>query len=242
MTALSRTSWPVFFLLVACATTSKQTATTISPPTPSSASTAVEQPEQAPAPLQASGLYTVHEALKDVLVGDWTYLGTGPWPGNNRLHACVYHNGNVFIVDVYCTITESHAFRVDILSPSRGRLRIYAEANGPISSVSRDAYFIFSVESEPPPPANTLVLPLSLSMSLADMQRYESSRYDAYLPACYLGIRHGEVRGGCLDKYADAKESFRAEHQRFIDEPDATYFQLLKILRKQALRFGYDPR
>ena len=78
-------------------------------------------------------------------------------------------------------------------------------------------------------------------MSLAELQNYEALRYEAFVPACYLGVRHGEARGGCLDEFAPAAENFRAEHERFIDDPGTAYYQLVRILRKQAMRFGYDP-
>jgi len=241
VTVLSRTLLPLLLSVASCATTPKRAPAPVQSQVPDALPPQVAQQSRERPPLPYSGLYTAREALIDVLAGQWTYLGTGRWPGSNRTHACAYHNGKVFIVDVYCTLTDSNAFRVDVLSPERGRLRIYAESNGPISDARRDDYFIFLVESEPPPAAGSWATSLTLSMSLAELQQYEALRYEAFLPACYVGVRHGEARGGCLDEYAPAAQSYRAEHEKFIDDPGAAYYQLVHILRKQAMRFGYDP-
>src|SRR5436190_4570212 len=79
-------------------------------------------------PRQPAGLFSISEAVEDVLSGTWTYVGTGPWTGNARLKACAYRNERVLFVDVYCTVKEEKAFALEVFSPTRGRVRIYAEA------------------------------------------------------------------------------------------------------------------
>src|SRR5204862_2617314 len=122
--------------------------------------TAPEAPAPQPVPVPPSppvpereptGVYSLNEALSDALSGPWTYIGTGPWTGNQRVKACAYRNERVLVVNVYCTIKEVKAFRVDVFSPTRGRVRIYAEAKAPVSTIRRREYFTFTGESEPPP-------------------------------------------------------------------------------------------
>src|SRR5262245_47152956 len=90
-----------------------------------------------PEPPRAPGLYSATEALRDVLSGELEYIGTGRWPGMERMRACAFHNQRVVVVNAYCALHEPHAFRVDVFSPQRGRVRIYAEANGAISARPR---------------------------------------------------------------------------------------------------------
>src|SRR3954447_22582932 len=80
---------------------------------------APEPPAPEPVPLPPpvvrepeAGLYSLNEALQDALSGPWTYVGTGPWTGNQRVKACAYRNERVLVVNVYCTIKEVKAFRV----------------------------------------------------------------------------------------------------------------------------------
>ena len=66
------------------------------------------------APARGAVLYPLDEALQDALAGTWQHLGTGSWYGNSRVHACVYRNDRVFVVNVYCTLKEPNAFRLDV--------------------------------------------------------------------------------------------------------------------------------
>src|SRR5436190_10345241 len=102
-------------------------------------------------PARPKGLYSAREALRDALSGDLEYIGTGRWPGVERSRACAFRNQRVVIVNAYCTLNEVNAFRIDVHSPERGSVRIYAEANGAISARQRRDYFTFTVESSPPP-------------------------------------------------------------------------------------------
>src|SRR5205823_6719899 len=55
---------------------------------------------------EPTGVYSLNEALRDAFSGPWSYLGTGPWTGNQRVKACAYRNERVLVVNVYCTIKE----------------------------------------------------------------------------------------------------------------------------------------
>ena len=91
-------------------------------------------PGRASAPARGDDLYPLDEALRDALSGPWEHLGTGPWYGNARAPACAYRNGRVLVVNVYCTTKEAQAFRLDVYSPTRGLVSIYAEAKVPAST------------------------------------------------------------------------------------------------------------
>ena len=117
------------------------------------------------APARGDGLYPLDAALQDALAGPWEHLGTGPWHGNARAHACAYRNDRVIVVNVYCTSKEPQAFRLDVYSPTRGWVRIYAEAKVPVSTVRRRDYFSFTAEAQPPPRPEAGLPPLALTMS-----------------------------------------------------------------------------
>jgi len=93
----------------------------------------------------------------------------------------------VIVVNAYCSLRDTQAFRVEVYSPTRGRVRIYAESAAPVSGHVRQQYFSFTAESEPPPGPGAPVPTLALGMSFAELQRYDEQRYKAYLPACCTG-------------------------------------------------------
>lgn len=174
--------------------------------------------------------------------GRWEYLGTASWPGNNRTDACVFRNDKVIIVNVYCTVTETPAFRAEIFSPEHGRIRLYAEAERGVSRQQRSGYFTFMIESEPPPGPGASVLPLDLGMPLSELRLRESQRYDAFLPSCYSGVQHGRLQTGCLDSLAPKKAAFAEENASFVEQANNNWYQLVKILRRLSVRYGRDPR
>ena len=82
--------------------------------------------------------------------------------------------------------------------PTRGWVRIYAEAKVPVSTVRRRDYFSFTAEAQPPPRPEAGLPPLALTMSFAALQRYERRRYERFLPTCYGGVELRRPQGGCL--------------------------------------------
>lgn len=207
------------------------------PPRIASATRVAREPSR-PSPAR---LYAADEALRDALSGQWEYLGTVRWPGIERTRACVFRNDRVLVVNVYCAITETPAFRVDVYSPERGRVRIYAESNGPVSTRHRSEYFTFMVESEPPAHPQTQMPPLALTMSLTELRRYEQQRYGAYLPVCYGGERDSERQGGCLGALAARADEWAVQNRAFLEHANADWYRLVREMRALAIRYGKDP-
>jgi hypothetical protein len=216
-------------------------------------STPIEHPPQRRMPVAAKphapptgapaeeGLYSSDAALRDVLSSELEYVGTGHWPGVERLWACVFRNDRVFVINAYCTVSDSHAFRVDVLSPERGYLRIYAEADGPISIRDRALYFSFNAASEAPPEPTTGIPRLALTMSYEQLRDYDLHRYEAFLPACYGGTKNKEPVGGCLGPLADHKEQWTSQNRTFLEQASGDWYRVVRELRALAIRHGRDP-
>ncbi|HMI89957.1 MAG TPA: hypothetical protein VK509_01275 [Polyangiales bacterium] len=187
-------------------------------------------------------MYSPEEALRDVMSGALEYLGTGRWPGIERSRSCVFRNQRVLVVNVYCSVTEAYAFRLDVYSPQRGRVRIYAESTGPISIRDRALYMTFTAESEAPPGPLLRAPPIALSMSLEQLQSYEQQRYDAFLPGCYGGVRHNEPIGGCLGPLAPHHDAWAAYNRAFLAHANADWYQVVRQMRELAKRHGEDPK
>ena len=197
-------------------------------------------PAMAPAPT-ATGLYGAEEALRDVLSGPLVYVGTGRWPGNARMQACAFRNERVLVVNVYCGITDTQAFRLEVYSPSRGRVRIYAESKAPVSEHTRPQYFSFTAESEPPPGPGTNVPSLQLNMSFQQLSAYDEARYAAYLPACYGGTERQTPRSGCLGPLASEAPAWTQQHRTFLAQASSDWYRIVRELRALAQRHGRDP-
>ena len=139
-------------------------------PAGESAALAVQSgPVRESATAHGDGLYPLDEALKDALSGPWKHLGTGRWHGNFSVPACAYRNDRVFLVNVYCTRKELQAFRIDVYSPTRGWVSIYAEAKVPVSTVRRRDYFSFNAAAQPPPRPQAGLPPLALTMLFPEL-------------------------------------------------------------------------
>jgi hypothetical protein len=231
-------TWMIAVLALACAKV-----TTPEPP-PALPVPAAPEPPAAPAtPARPvpTGIYSLEEAVADALSGPWTHVGTGPWTGNHRVQACAYRNERVLVVDVYCTIKEVKAFRVDVFSPSRGRVRIYAEARAPISTLTRRDYFTFTAESEPPPGRRAALPPLDLAMSFQQLLDYDGRRYRAFLPSCYGGVEIDRRLGGCLRGLTPHASAWAAANRGFLRDPPDGWYRLVRALRTLAGEHGVDP-
>jgi hypothetical protein len=194
-----------------------------------------------PRPVPESLLYGAEEALRDVLSGDLEYIGTGRWPGVERSRACAFRNQRVVIVNAYCTLNEMPAFRIDVYSPRRGRVRIYAEANGSISVRDRKQYFSFMVETGQPPGADTRVSPLTLNMPYEELQQYEQRRYNAFLPGCVSGEQNDQSVGGCLGALAPHYGQWAQQNRAFLERPNADWYRVVRQMRALAARYGAHP-
>lgn len=228
MHASARTIALSTWLFAACATTEpfERPSATIAPATLS--------------PPESSGMYGAEEALRDVLSSPLEHVGTGTWPGNGRMHACAFRNQRVIVVNVYCGVEDGPAFRVEVLSPQRGRVRIYAESKAPVSEQSRASYFSFMVESEPPAPGSALPPP-ALPMSFSALQTYDERRQAAYLPACYGGTERHSERSGCLGPLSPQATTWMAQHHTFLENASDDWVRVVRELRALATRYGRDP-
>jgi hypothetical protein len=198
------------------------------------------QPPALPPPAvpQAPVLYPLDEAVNDVLSGPLTHFGTGPWHGNHRVQACAYRNDRVIVVNVYCTIKETRAFRVDVFSPTRGRVRIYAEAKAPPSGLTRKDYFSFTAEAEPPPGPQSGLPPLALAMSFTELRHYDERRYKSFLPACFGGVEAHRPQGGCVRDLAPRAAEWADRNQRFLAQPPEEWCRVVRELRAVATVHG----
>lgn len=192
---------------------------------------AVDAPSDAPEPedaLPLAPLYTVDEALDDALAGPLTFIGTGDWYGLFSIHACAYRNDRVIVVNEYCTGKEMPAFGLTVLSPTRGRTHVYAEAEAPISTVERSAYFSFRVETEPP-----AADPLSLAFTYAELRAWDERRALARKEVCFVGT---DGKGCLADAAAPNVEAWSAAGAAFVAEPGARWRRIVEALRARAPR------
>jgi hypothetical protein len=142
---------------------------------------------------------------------------------------------------VYCTIKEVKAFRVDVFSPTRGRVRIYAEAKAPISTLTRRDYFTFNAESEPAPGPRAGLPPVTLAMSFPELLSYDGRRYQTFLPSCYGGVEVNRRQGGCLRDLAPHAGEWAAANRSFLRDPPEAWYRIVRELRALAPQHGRDP-
>jgi hypothetical protein len=193
----------------------------------------VEPPREEP---KRDELYALDEALADVLSGPLRHIGTGPWFGMFRVHACAYRNERVIVINVYCTPKEMKAFSIVVLSPTRGRAVIYAEAERPISQLTRADYFTFKAETAPP--ADSSLAPLSLGFAFKELTAWDEKRYYKWVPACYGGVEIKRPQGGCLKALEAHAPAWKARNQPFLDAPPDDWYRVIREMRARALRDG----
>lgn len=215
-------------------------ATAPEPPTPPPLPVPPPPVTPPPQPPEPTGLYSLEEAVADALSGPLTHIGTGPWTGNHRVHACAYRNEKVIVVNVYCTMKEVKAFRVDVFSPRRGRVRIYAEGKAPISTLTRRDYFTFNAETEPAPGPRARLPPVTLLMSYQELLAYDGRRYQAFLPSCYGGVEIHRRQGGCLRQLAPRASEWADTNRSFLREPPEAWYRIVRELRALASLHGRD--
>jgi hypothetical protein len=182
------------------------------------------------------GLYALDEALADVFSGPLEHIGTGPWFGLFRINACAYRNERVIVVNIYCTTKEMKAFSIVVLSPSRGRAVIYAEAERPISQLRRADYFTFKAESSPPPDSS--LRPLSLGFAYDELTAWDEKRYYKWVPGCFGGVEIKRPQGGCLKALEAHAAAWKARNQPFLDDPPDDWYRVVREMRARALRDG----
>ena len=212
-------------LLLGCYRGSARRDTPIEPPVEN-------RPALAQQPRRDGQLYGLDEALADVLSGPLEHIGSGPWYGLFRINVCAYRNERVVVVNVYCTTREMKAFSIVVFSPTRGRVVIYAEADHPISTLTRADYFTFKAESEPV--AREKVPPVSLAWDQAELAAWDEKRYHSWIPACYGGVELRKPQGGCLKGLEAQIDPWRARNQPFLDEPPEDWYRIVRDMRALA--------
>jgi hypothetical protein len=197
-------------------------------------------PEMKPAetkePTRDSEMYALDEALADVFSGPLEHIGTGTWFGLFRVNACAYRNARVIVVNIYCTPKEMKAFSIVVLSRTRGRAVIYAEAERPISELRRADYFTFKAETSPPPDES--LPPLSLDFTYAQLRAWDEKRYYKWVPGCFGGVEIRKPQGGCLKALEALAPAWKQRNQPFLDEPPAEWYRVVRDMRARAKRDG----
>lgn len=177
-------------------------------------------------------LYTVAEAFDDIAADPLVFLGAGAWFGNSSIPACAYRNARVIVVYHYCTGKEQPALGIEVVSPTRGRLLIYAEATGAVSTLPRAKYFAFRVEVQPVIPD----VPIALTVTYPELDAWQERRYNADAGGCWNG--DGD------DCSAELKPRFAAwlpATQEFLATPPEAFFKLAKDLHARAVRDSRRP-
>jgi hypothetical protein len=203
--------------------------------------TPIEHPvAQQPAQAAPPQLYTLEEALGDALSGPLDWVGTGEWFGMFHIYSCVYRNQRVFVVNIYCTKTkEKRAFGMVVLSPTRGRAYIYAEAEKPISEVRRAEYITLKVDGEPVHIDDKLAK-LELSYTWAQLRQWDEIRYYKYVPGCFAGFENKRPQNGCMQQLDALEQSWPESNRAFIANPTPAWYALIADFRARAKRDGRD--
>jgi hypothetical protein len=184
--------------------------------------------ERTTKPDRPGELYALDEALADAFSGPWTFVGTGEWFGMFRVNACVYRNARVFIVNIYCTLREKKAFGLVVLSPTRGRVYIYAEGDHPISTTTRKDWITFKGEAHLPVEET-----LRLDFTYAELRAWDERRYYKHAPACFGGVEIHRPQKGCLRLDAQI-EPWANRNREFLQTPNDDWYRIIRELRKRV--------
>jgi hypothetical protein len=191
-----------------------------------------EAPPPSPPPAPTGhDVYGATEAIADAFSGPWTFVGTGEWFGLFSINACVYKNERVLIVNHYCTSKEMSSAGVIVLSPTRGRVYLYAEGKTPISTSRRDAWATFKAEGNLP----TNDPPLRLDFTWGELRAWDEARYYMNAPGCFGGVENHKPQAGCYRLDA-AVEDWGARNKDFLAEPSEDWYRLVRELRTVAKR------
>ncbi|HUS28541.1 MAG TPA: hypothetical protein VMZ53_08530 [Kofleriaceae bacterium] len=208
--------------------------------TPPPRMTPIEQPVKPDAPVVVeqpdTSLYTYEEVFADIASGPLVYVGTGEWTGMFHVYACAYRNAKVYVINFYCTKSyEKKAFGIAVLSPTRGRAYLYAEADKPISGLRRADYFTYRFEAE----LNTTP-PVSMTFSYDQLHAWDEARYKQYASGCFAGVELRKPVNGCMQKLEEFETSFPDSHRAILENPPEAYYALVRDLRDRAKREGRD--
>jgi hypothetical protein len=200
---------------------------------PAGAPPAPRAPPGAPAPAPVAPPYAPSQATADALSGPLEIVGVGAWPGLFRRLSCVYRNLRVFVVDERCSDPrEPSSLVVHVLSPTRGRATIFADAGAPIGRARRPDYRSFGAASTAPRPP-----PAALDVAM-DYERVVAAETDApgtVRATCSAGTQRPQ--GSCSKGAPVSAAEYAASVEPFLREPPAGWYELvheLVRLRVQA--------
>ena len=198
-------------------------------PPPASPPAAAEPAPAAPA--APTALYPIEDAIADVLSGPLEYVGAG---GGQGVLECVYRNARVLVMDAYCTARAGKAFGVDVLSPTRGRVHIYAEAKQPIRGLAPSAYTSFYVESQLPATGVAPALSLSLA-SYDDVAAAFRAHVKQFPPSCVVGteVKWKQACAKTLDALAPA---FFERTVAFVRTPPEAWTKLVNAITDERAK------
>ncbi|HTL37627.1 MAG TPA: hypothetical protein VL326_31065 [Kofleriaceae bacterium] len=200
--------------------------------------TPIEPPPPKPVVVEKTDapLYTYDEMFADIASGPLTYVGTGEWTGLFHVYSCAYRNAKVYVINIYCTKSyEKKAFGIAVLSPTRGRAYLYAEAEKPISGLKRADYFTYRFEAE----QNTTP-PVSLGFTYEQLHAWDEARYKQYASGCFAGVEIKRPVNGCMQKLSDFAQSWPEAHRAILANPPEHYYALVRDFRERAKREGRD--
>jgi hypothetical protein len=185
-----------------------------------------------PSPPVAFAPYLPAEAVADARSGPLELVGVGAWPGLFRRLTCVYRNGRVFVVDERCSEPrEPSALTVLVLSPTRGRATIFADAGAPIGRARRPGYKSFGAASTAPrpPPAS-----LAGAASYEDVVAYETTAPAEVRATCSAGTQR--PGGSCSRGAPVSAAEYAASVGPFLASPPDGWFELVGELVKLRVR------
>ncbi len=177
--------------------------------------------------------YAPGAAVADALSGRLEVVGVGAWPGLFRRLSCVYRNGRVFVVDERCSDPrEPTSLVVHVVSPTRGRATIFADAGAPIGRARRPDYKSFGAGSAAPrPPPATL----DVAASYEEVVAYEADAPGAVRATCSAGTQRPQ--GNCSKGAPVSAGEYAASVEPFLRDPPAGWYELVRglvRLRAQA--------
>ena len=193
---------------------------------------------EGPAPLPATReapVYTVTEALDDVLSGPLEFVGHFASPGLFQVLACAYRNDKVLVIDERCLPDARGRMTLHIYAPDVGRLVLWGRtADGaPLQSMSPSSYESFGVASYPPAPVGVEPA-IRIGMSAVEMREHQeamrtlgSERRRQGIPqepACW----HSSDQAPQCDRPNGS--DFAASAASFVASPPSAWAQLLETM------------
>jgi hypothetical protein len=183
-------------------------------------------PSVSSSPATASRVtYAPDDAIRDALSGPLEVVGVGGWPGYFRRLSCVYRNAKVIVVDERCSDPrEPTSLVVHVLSPTRGRATVFADASLPIGRARRPDYTSFGVAGAAarPPPASLA------AMSYEDVAAYETDGRGEVRAGCSAGTQKPE--GFCTKTSGTSAPEFASAVAPFVRAPPAAWYDLVRAL------------